>query len=126
MDMSATTFPKVTRRAKHTIDASGVSVGRLASEVSRLLIGKGHVGYAPHLDNGEWVEVHHIARARWTGDKMNLKIYRHYTGYPGGLRERRLRDLWQGKPAWVFRHAVSGMLPKTRLRPAMLKRLTIS
>lgn len=121
-----TKFPKVTKRAVQNIDATGIPVGRLASTVSGWLIGKHRVDFARHLDAGDFVEVKNVARARWTGNKLQTKVYRHHTGYPGGLKEERLSDLWAKSPAEVLRRAVWSMLPKTRHRKEMAKRLRIT
>lgn len=120
-----TKFPKVGKRTVHSIDARGVSVGRLASQCAKLLLGKHRVDYAPHIDCGDVVEVRHLSEARWTGNKMSGKVYYAYSGYPGGLKATRLGKLWTRKPEQALQSAIFGMLPKTRHRRAMMKRLRI-
>jgi large subunit ribosomal protein L13 len=93
--------------------------------VSRLLIGKHRVDFARHEDMGDSVEVKNISRALWTGNKLQTKVYRHHTGYPGGLKEERLGDLWVKNPAEALRRAVWNMLPKTRHRKEIFKRLHV-
>ncbi len=120
-----TKFLKTTERKLHVVDAAGVPMGRLASQISRLLVGKHKVSYTPNFDSGDRVEVEHLAAVKWTGNKAVNKVYRHHTGYPGGLAEEKLATRWERDPVGVLRAAVRGMLPKTRHRPAMLKRLTV-
>ncbi|MBI4262495.1 50S ribosomal protein L13 [Candidatus Uhrbacteria bacterium] len=113
-----------TQRTKHTIDATGKILGRLASEIATLLRGKNKPTYTPNIDAGDRVEVLNVAAIRVTGDKESKKEYHHFTGYPGGYKSMQLRVLKAKNPAEVLRRAVDGMLPKNRLRPTQLKRLT--
>ncbi len=123
--MQATKFPKPTGRATHTIDATGIPVGRLASQCANLLIGKHRVSFAPHMDSGEHVEVRNVSQARWTGRKMEQKQYHRHSGRPGGLKSAPLGVLWEKNPVAALKHAVVRMLPKTRHRTAMFRRLKI-
>ncbi len=112
-------------RNRIEVDASNVPLGRLATRVATLLRGKHKASYQPHIDAGDIVVVKNIAATALTGDKLNQKVYYHYSGYLGGMKERKLKEVWPKDPAWVFRHAVLGMLDENRLRAAMMKRLII-
>lgn len=112
-------------RKIYTIDATDQSFGRLASKAVNLLRGKNKASFAPHLDEGSFVQITHINKAKITGNKMEGKIYFHYSGYPGGMKEKKLKDVLAKDPGEVLRRAVYGMLPKNKLRREMLKRLTV-
>jgi len=107
------------------VDAEGQVLGRLATRVATLLRGKYREEFAPFIDFGDHVIVLNAAKVRWTGKKLDQKQYRHYTGYPGGLREVGARKLWETKPDRVIREAVLGMLPKNKLRKRMAARLLV-
>jgi large subunit ribosomal protein L13 len=112
-------------RAWHIIDADGMVLGRLATEVARVLRGKHKPTFAPHLDMGDHVIVINAARVVLTSDKAQKKtVYRH-SGYPGGLRATRYSDFLAAKPEEALRRAVRGMLPKNRLGRSMLRKLKI-
>lgn len=108
-----------------SIDASGKSLGRLASEVAMHLMGKHNPAFRRNIIAGPRVRVVNLRRVRFTGRKLLQKTYYRHTGYIGHLKEEKLRMLWEKKPAEVLRRAVSGMLPKNKLRRRMLKRLEI-
>ena len=108
------------------IDASGKSLGRIASQIALLLRGKDQADFAPHKDKGVFVEVKNIDKMKITGNKLKGKIYAHHTGRPGGFREITMEELIVKKgKAEVLRRAVYGMLPKNKLRAKMIKRLII-
>ncbi len=107
------------------IDAEGQVLGRLATRVARLLIGKDKASYTPFLDCGDHVVVINAERIRLTGNKIDQKIYRHHSGYPGGLKEVPIRTLLQKHPEEVVREAVLGMLPKNKLRARRAKKLRV-
>ena len=107
------------------VDADGQVVGRLATRVATLLRGKYRDEFAPFGDFGDHVIVLNAAKVRWTGRKLDQKLYRHYTGYPGGLKEVGARKLSETRPDQVIREAVLGMLPKNKLRKRMAARLLI-
>jgi large subunit ribosomal protein L13 len=109
----------------YVVDAEGQVLGRLATRVATLLRGKQRVQFAPSVDFGDHVIVLNAEKVRVTGRKLDQKSYRHYTGYPGGLREIGLRKLTETKPERVIQEAVFGMLPKNRLRKRMARRLLI-
>ena len=107
------------------VDAEGVVLGRLATRIARMLIGKDKANYTPHLDCGDHVVVINAERVKLTGNKMDQKIYRHHSGYPGGLKEIPIRVMLQRRPEEVVREAVLGMLPKNKLRARRAKKLRV-
>jgi large subunit ribosomal protein L13 len=114
------------KRKSSKIDATGKSVGRLASEVATLLIGKHRVDYMPNMDMGNFVRVENAAQMKVTGkNKMKQKTYYRHSGYAGGLKEETLQSLWAKNPSEVLRRSVSRMIPKNKLRNERMKRLTI-
>lgn len=110
-------------REKHTIDASGKILGRLAAEVALLLRGKNKQGFMPHKDEGDLVIIKNAKGIKVTGRKIDQKNYYHYTGYTGGLRVTPFKRLIQEKPTEVIKKAVYRMLPDNKLRDRMIKRL---
>jgi large subunit ribosomal protein L13 len=109
----------------HLVDAEGKVLGRLAARVARLLTGKDKPVYTPFLDTGDHVIVVNAEKVRLTGKKLTDKMYRHHTGYPGGLRQISAGDLLEKHPEKLVREAVIGMLPKTKLGRAMRKKLRV-
>ncbi|MBP1594965.1 MAG: ribosomal protein bacterial type [Acidobacteria bacterium] len=109
----------------HVVDAEGQILGRLATRVARLLTGKEKPVYTPFLDTGDHVIVINADKVRLTGKKLTGKMYRHHTGYPGGLREVSAGVLMARTPERLVREAVFGMLPKTKLGRAMRKKLRV-
>lgn len=107
------------------VDAEGQVLGRLATRVATLLRGKHREEFAPFVDFGDHVIVLNAAKLRWTGKKLDQKVYRRYTGYPGGLREVSARKMSETKPDRIIREAVLGMLPKNKLRKRMAARLLV-
>ena len=107
------------------LDANGVVLGRLATRVARLLIGKDKPNYTPFLDSGDHVIVINAERIKLTGNKIDQKIYCHHSGHPGGLKEVPIRALMQRRPEEVVREAVLGMLPKNKLRARRAKKLRV-
>jgi large subunit ribosomal protein L13 len=107
------------------VNAEGVVLGRLATRIARLLIGKDKANYTPHLDCGDHVVVINAERVKLTGNKIDQKIYRHHSGYPGGLKEIPIRVMLQRRPEEVVREAVLGMLPKNKLRARRAKKLRV-
>ena len=112
-------------RQWHVVDADGLTLGRLASEVARILMGKHKPTYTPFLDTGDHVIVINASKVVLKGDKLDDKFYRRHTGYPGGLKEISARDLLARKPTRLIELAIKGMLPKTKLGRAMAKKLKI-
>jgi len=109
----------------HLVDAKGKVVGRLASQIARVLMGKDKPTFCPWKDDGDVVVVVNSKDVDFTGRKWENKLYRWHTGYPGGLKERTAKDQHARKPDAVLRAAVMGMLPKNNLRRAMARKLRI-
>jgi large subunit ribosomal protein L13 len=107
------------------VDAEGQVLGRLATRIARILIGKDKPSFTPSLDCGDHVVVINAERVRLTGNKIDQKIYRHHSGYPGGLKEIPIRRMLERRPEEVIREAVLGMLPKNKLRARRAKKLRI-
>jgi len=112
-------------RKWYVVDASGQTLGRLATRVARILSGKENPQYTPFLDTGDHVIVINAEKIRVTGMKSEQKVYRHYTGFPGGLREEDFRKRFDRKPELVVQDAILGMLPKTKLGRSMGKKLKV-
>lgn len=112
-------------RKWYLVDADGVVLGRLASEVAGILRGKNKPTFTPHLDVGDHVIVVNADKVRLTGNKAQKKVYHHHSGYPGGLRETPYEELIKSKPEFVVRKAVKGMMPNNRLSRAMMKKLHV-
>ncbi len=113
------------QRKWYVVDAEGQTLGRLASEVAKVLRGKHKPEYTPFLDTGDYVIVINAAKLVLTGNKLDQKLYRYHTQYPGGLKEISYRNMMQNKPEKVFELAVKGMLPKNALGRAMYKKLKV-
>lgn len=116
---------KTIDRKWHLIDVKGKIVGRVANEIAALLQGKGKVSYAPYLDNGDYVVVVNASSVKLSGSKMQDKVYARYSGYPGGLKQITAGELIQRNPTRIMKEAVSGMLPKNKLRDRRLARLFV-
>ena len=113
------------QRNWHLLDAKGKILGRLATEIATILMGKNKPSYLPYLDLGDNVVVINAKDVRLTGRKEKQKTYTSYSGYPGGLRIRSFGELKEKNPQEIMKHAVSGMLPKNRLARQMIKKLYI-
>lgn len=109
----------------HVIDATDIPLGRLASEVATVLMGKHRPEYTPHVDTGDYVIVTNATRVGLTGKKDEQKIRTHYTGYPGGLKARTFGHLRENRPEQLVEGAVKRMLPKNRLGRVMIKKLKV-
>jgi large subunit ribosomal protein L13 len=112
-------------RKWYVVDAAGQTVGRLATEVARVLTGKNKPQYTPFLDTGDHVIVINAKQAVFKGSKNDQKMYHHHTLYPGGLRSISVKDQFERHPERVIELAVKGMLPKTKLGKAMAKKLKV-
>ena len=113
------------QRAWHVVDAEGLVLGRLATEVARVLRGKHKPIYAPHMDTGDHVIVINAEKIVLTADKVNKKLAYRHSGYPGGLTTTLYADLMAAKPEEAVRRAVRGMLPKNRLGRVMFHKLKV-
>ena len=115
-----TAKPGEIQREWYVVDADGQTLGRLATRIADTLRGKGKPQYTPHVDTGDFVIVVNAEKIHVTGQKLDQKMVRRHSGYPGGLKERTLREQLQRRPTEVIRKAVKGMLPKNRLAAAQL------
>ncbi|HET9321871.1 MAG TPA: 50S ribosomal protein L13 [Bryobacteraceae bacterium] len=113
------------KREWHLIDAENVVLGKLASQAAMLLMGKHKPTYTPFLDTGDHVIVVNAAKVRLTGKKDDQKVYRRFTGYPGGLVEIGARKMRATRPARMVEEAIAGMLPKTKLGKQMYRKLRV-
>ena len=120
-----TTKPDDINREWYVIDATGLTLGRLASQIASVLRGKHKPIFSPHMDCGDFVIVVNAEKVRVTGDKLDQKMYYRHSGYPGGLKTISLRDQLKQHPDRVIRLAVRGMLPKNRLGRQMIKKLKV-
>jgi len=122
-----TRFPSGQEIARkwYVVDGTGLTLGRLASQVARILSGKESAIYTPFIDTGDHVIVINAEKVRVTGMKAEQKVYRHYTGFPGGLREEDFRKRFERKPELIVQEAILGMLPKNKLGKAMGKKLKV-
>lgn len=122
-----TVFPseRQIERAWHVIDANEAVLGRLASRAAMLLMGKHKPMYTPSLDTGDHVVIINAAKVKLTGGKEGQKLYRHHTGYPGGLVETKARRMRETRPQRMIELAISGMLPKTKLGKQMYRKLKV-
>ena len=116
---------KAVSRAWHLIDCSQKPLGRTATEIATLLIGKNKPDFKSYLDQGDYVVAINAAKVFLTGKKMDQKVYFHHTGFPGAIRSRTFRELLNTKPEWIVFEAVKGMLPKNHLGMRMIRRLKI-
>ena len=112
-------------RKWYVIDAEGVALGRLASQVAMVLRGKNKPTFTPHIDCGDYVIIVNAEKVKLTGNKLNDKKYYNHSGYVGGLRERTAKTMIEKYPEEMIERAVKGMLPKGRLGRAMSKKLFV-
>ncbi len=112
-------------RKWYVVDASGKTLGRLATEAARVLSGKNNPKYTPFMDMGDHLIVINAEKVRLTGLKSQQKVYRRYTGFPGGLREESFVRLLQRRPEKIVEEAIKGMLPKTKLGRKMATKLNV-
>ena len=113
------------KREWHLVDAKGKILGRTASDIALLLMGKAKPYFVKNLDCGDYVVVINAKEIKTTGKKEDLKKYFRHSGYPGGFKAETLKDLRQRNPEGIIKHAVSGMIPQNKLRASMLKRLYV-
>lgn len=113
------------KRNWHLVDLDGKTLGRAATAIALLLMGKGKPYFIKNLDCGDFVVVVNTRKVGVSGKKENLKKYYRYSGYPGGLKIETLKELRERKPQEIIRHAVLGMLPQNKLRDRMIKRLFV-
>lgn len=116
---------KEIKRDWHLIDAKDEVLGRLATKVARLLMGKQKPSFVPHLDMGDWVVVVNAAKVQVTGKKEKQKVYYRHSGYPSGLKQETLEEARKKHPERIIQRAVSGMLPHNRLHKRRMARLKV-
>ena len=123
----STEFPSKNGIARrwHVIDAQDLVLGKLASKAAMLLMGKTKPSYTPFLDTGDHVIVINAEKVKVTGRKAQDKVYRHFTGYPGGLVEKSFQRVLREKPVRIVEEAIQGMLPKTKLGKQMYRKLKV-
>lgn len=117
--------PATIDRKWYVVDATGMTLGRLASEVASVLRGKNKPIFTPHIDTGDYVIVINAEKIAVTGKKLDQKVYYHHSDYVGGMKEATLREKLNKKPEEVIEHAVKGMLPKGPLGREMFKKLYV-
>ncbi len=117
--------PNEIERTWYVVDAEGKTLGRLSTEIARILRGKHKPIYTPHVDTGDYVIVINADKVRVTGKRLDQKIYYRHSGYMGGLKAVPLRRMLETHPERVIEHAVKGMLPKNRLGRQMYKKLKV-
>lgn len=117
--------PSTIERKWYVVDATGHTLGRLTSEIAKVLRGKNKPTYTPHIDTGDYVIVINADKIKVTGKKMDQKIYYHHSDYVGGMKEATLKEMMDKKPEAVIELAVKGMLPKGPLGRAMIKKLHV-
>jgi large subunit ribosomal protein L13 len=123
----STYFPKKGEVPRNwfLVDAEGKTLGRLATEIARVLMGKHKPSYAPNVQMGDFVVVINAEKVRLTGNKWTGKIYRHHSQYPGGLKETMARDVVAKHPTRLIEHAVKGMLPKNRIGDRLIRKMKV-
>jgi large subunit ribosomal protein L13 len=109
----------------HVVDADGLVVGRLASQVAKILRGKNKPIFTPHVDTGDYVVIVNASKVRFTGNKLEKKAYYRHTGYPGGLKTTMAKDIMKNTPERIIYFAVRGMLPKNTLGRQQFKKLKV-
>jgi large subunit ribosomal protein L13 len=117
--------PLEVERKWYVVDAEGRTLGRLATEIARILRGKNKPQYTPHVDTGDFVVVVNAEKVVVTGRKAEQKVYRRHSGYPGGLKTTTYEQMMERRPTEILRKAVKGMMPKNRLARQQLRKLKI-
>ncbi len=116
-------IPKTITRSWYEIDVSAKPMGRVATEIANLLRGKHKRDFTPHMDLGDFVVAINVDKLKFTGRKIEQVMYHHYTGYPGGLRSKSLKELNEKNPEMVLRRAVTNMIDDMKLRKPIMRRL---
>ncbi|MBI2597301.1 50S ribosomal protein L13 [Candidatus Daviesbacteria bacterium] len=116
---------KEIKREYHRIDASGKILGRLATEIATILMGKNKLNFVSYLDTGDFVVVTNASKVKLTGRKTAEKTYTRHSGYPGGLRVETFDKILSRRPEYILEHAVKGMLPQNKLGRKMIKKLKV-
>ncbi len=109
----------------YLVDASNKIAGRLSSEIASILKGKKNPIFTPNLDTGDYIVIINASKIKFSGNKINNKVYYRHTGYPGGIKKTNLKDAMNNKPSWVLQRIIAGMMPRGILGRDMLKKLFI-
>lgn len=117
--------PATIERKWYVVDADGMTLGRLSSDIAKILRGKHKPTFTPHMDTGDYVIVINAEKIKVTGKKLSQKIYYHHSAYVGGMKETTLKDMLAKHPERVIKHAVKGMLPKGPLGRKMFKKMFV-
>ncbi len=117
--------PQIKREA-HKLDATGLALGRLATKISIILRGKNKPDFQPNIDNGDIIFVTNASKIKFSGKKLEQKIYYHYSGFQSGLKRKKASEIFEKNPSEILKRAVWNMLPKNKLRNQMFKRLKIT
>jgi large subunit ribosomal protein L13 len=125
MHSSTSIKPQQIQRAWHVVDVADQTLGRVASQIAKLLLGKHKPYFVNHQDTGDYVVVVNAAKIKVTGNKLTEKVYHRHSGYPGGMHTRTLEQQLEKDPRRVVEHAVRGMLPKTKLGEKMFDKLYV-
>jgi large subunit ribosomal protein L13 len=113
------------QRSWYVVDGTNQTVGRMCARIAAVLRGKTKASYTPHVDTGDFVIVINAEKIKFSGNKLEEKVYQNYSGYPGGLKEELAIDLLRRRPEVIIERAVKGMLPKNRLGRKMYKKLFV-
>jgi large subunit ribosomal protein L13 len=113
------------RRNWYVVDGTNQTVGRMSSKIAAVLRGKNKAYYTPHVDCGDYIIVTNADKVKFTGNKLEDKVYQNFSGYPGGLKKETVKELLKRRPEVVIERAVKGMLPKNRLGRKMYKKLFV-
>ncbi len=113
------------KRTWYVVDGTNQTVGRMCSRIAAVLRGKNKASYTPHVDTGDFVIVINAEKVAFTGNKLEDKLYDHFTGYPGGLKQETAKNLLARRPEVIVERGVKGMLPKNRLGRKMYKKLFV-
>jgi len=116
----------VNDRKMHTIDATNKILGRLATRIALILTGKRKVSYSPNMDMGDEVIVNNASKMKFSGRKLEQKIYYRHSGYPGGLKEKKMKEIFAKDPSELLKKAVYNMLPKNKLRSPRMNKFKIN
>ena len=119
------TKPAEVKRKWFLVDANGKTLGRLSVEIAKILRGKHKTDFMPNVDNGDYVIIINAEKIKVTGKKLEQKIYRRHSGYPGGMKIIKLKDMLKRRPEFVLRHAIKGMLSKNNLGHAIIRKLYV-
>ena len=113
------------KRTWYVVDGTNQTVGRMCSRIAAVLRGKNKASYTPHVDTGDFIIVINAEKVAFTGNKLEEKVYDHFTGYPGGLKQETAKNLLARRPEVIVERGVKGMLPKNRLGRKMFKKLFV-